>query len=329
MNYLGEILQAIQDILNIADKYKSQGYSVNLIFLGDVFDAGSARSEDAMQLMEIFYFFTEKFSNVWSVVGNHEITYASNNPFWFLVAEIRDDSLSLIRRFIQPRGITGRVVIPDKVVDGEVSFFFNHFGTEPKLATGGKVRIGLFHQNVGSSEICKMWGNFDNVEDAPYVQGYTNCFFGHIHMGRGEYWLNKEHTCTGEWLGTIGRTKVDEIVESHLEVNIPAVLVEDGRFVAIDKNFIQLPDFDKTVDKVKLEAYKKGREKFVERKKVATANYTGKTLLDTLNVAFASSEIGFLLGFLNRSWNEVFHEYQQTLNNLPTHEEESSDEEIT
>lgn len=133
----------------------------------------------------------------------------------------------------------------------------------------------------------------------------------------------------GEWLGTIGRTKVDEIVESHLEVNIPAILVEDGRFVAIDKNFIHLPDFDKTVDKVKLEAYKKGREKFVERKKVATANYTGKTLLDTLDVAFANSEIGFLLGFLNRSWNEVFHEYQQTLNNLPTHEEESSNEEIT
>ena len=40
LNYFGECLGAIQSVMTIAAKYREQGCSVRLIFLGDVFDAG-------------------------------------------------------------------------------------------------------------------------------------------------------------------------------------------------------------------------------------------------------------------------------------------------
>lgn len=313
LNYFSEVVSSIQDVISIAETYRSKGYSPKLIFMGDVFDSGSTNPTDAMQLMEVFYFFTSYFDGVWSVVGNHEISYAKNNPFWFLVSEMQDESLSRVKRYIQPRGLNGRIIVPDRIVDGDTVFYFNHFGTPAKVPDQGLVRIGLFHQNVGSNDICKMWGTFDNVEEAAYIQAYNYCFFGHMHLAKGEYWLNAEHTCKGEWLGTIGRTKVDEILDDSLEVNVPAVLVEDGRFIDIEPNHIILKNRAETIDFAKYEAAKTGREISAQRKNIATANYKGNTLYETLAGSFAETQMGFILGFLDKSWDRVYNEYQETL----------------
>lgn len=325
LNYFGEILSAIESIIAIGNDYRERGYSVKLIFLGDVFDAGMSNPSDAMQLMEVFYFFCSTFDGVWSVVGNHELSYAKNNPFWFLVSQMSDEGLSRLKRFIQPRGLTSRIVVPDVIDDGNVSIYFNHYGTEPKVPDHGEVRIGLFHQNVGSNDICKMWGTFDDVEEASYVLGYNYCFFGHMHLAKGVYWLNETHTCRGEWLGSIGRTKVDEILDDSLEVNIPAIVVEDGVFVRVDDNPIKLMSREETIDFPKLEASQKSRELIKERKEFAANNYHGETLFSTLEGAFAGSPLAFIFSFLDHPWEEVYREYTQTLSN-PLASEETKEE---
>lgn len=328
VNYFGEVLQAIQDIMLIADKYRKEGASVKLIFLGDVFDAGLNNPNDAMQLMEVFYYFCSIFDGVWSVVGNHEISYAKNNPFWFLVSDLQDESLRSLKRFIQPRGLTGRIVVPSTIVDGDTVMYFNHFGTPAKAPTEGEVRIGLFHQNVGSNDICKMWGTFDDVEEASYVQAYNYLFFGHMHLAKGAFWLNEERTCRGEWLGTIGRTKVDEIQDDCLEVNIPAIEVCDGHFCAVHDNIIQLWPRERAIDIPRLDAAQKSKELIAERKNVATNNYSGETLFSTLEGSFAGTPLAFVFSFLNHPWDEIYREYTETLSNpnvapTPTEEDPS------
>lgn len=315
VDYFGEILKSLQDIMGIADKYRSTGASVNLVFLGDVFDAGLSNPMDAMQLMEVFYFFCSIFDNVWSVVGNHEVSFARNNPFWFLVSDLQDESLKGLKRFIQPRGLTGRIVVPGTVVDGDTVLYFNHHGTQAKVPTEGKVRVGLFHQNVGSNDICKMWGTFDDVEEASYVQGYHYSFFGHMHLAKGSYWLNDAHTCKGEWLGTIGRTNVDEVLDDFLDVNIPAIVVEDGVFRAIEDNTITLLPRASTIDFQRLEAAQRSKEILTQRKNIATNNYHGETLFETLEGSFAGTPLAFVFSFLNHSWDEVQREYEETLKN--------------
>lgn len=315
LNYFGEILGAMSDIIAVVDKYKDKGYDVYLHLLGDVFDGSLTNASEAMQATEIFRYFCSNFKGVYSVVGNHEITYAQDNPFWFLVSIVNDDRLASVKRYIQPRGLCSTIVIPDKVEDGEVTFYFNHFGTPPKTPSATGVRIGLFHQNVGSNDICKMWGTFDNVEEAAYVQSYNYCFFGHMHLAKGKFFLNKEHTCQGEWLGTIGRTKVDEINAEDLSVNIPVVIVEDGKFSGIQDNFIELLAPAQCVDFEKLRASQHSRELVLERQQVKSGSYKGKSLFETLELSFGDTPLAFLLDFLDHPLDEVISSYNSTLRN--------------
>lgn len=313
LNYFGEVMSAMQDISNINDKYKVEGYTTHLIFLGDVCDGSLSNASEAMQAIEILRYFCGRFDKVHAVVGNHELTYARDNPFWFLVSEVQDIELASARRFLQPRGLTNTISVPSVLTDGEVNFFFNHFGTTPKVPQQAGKHIGLFHQNVGSNDICKMWGTFDNVEEAAYVQGYHYCFFGHMHLAKGRYYLDESHTCVGEWLGTIGRTKVDEIQLESLDVNIPAVIVVDGKFVAVEDNTITLPPPVECIDYAKLRASQQSRKMVLERQQAVQSTFVGNSLFETLEIAFANTPHSFLLDFLDRPIDDVLYSYRQTL----------------
>lgn len=325
LNYFGEVLQSMSDIITIAEKYKGNGYEVNLLMLGDVFDGSLPNASEAMQAIEIFRYFCANFSHVWSVVGNHEISYANDNPFWFLISAIEDDSLNSVKRFIQPRGLCETVLVPATVADGNVTFYFNHYGTPPKTPMSRGIKIGLFHQNVGSNDICKMWGTFDKVDDAVYIQGYQYCFFGHMHLAKGKYFLNKEHTCQGEWLGTIGRTKVDEVSAEDLQVNIPVVRIEDGEFSGIDDNYIELQPPGVCIDFERLRASQRSKKVIEERHQIIQSGFKGETLFATLEGAFVDTPHGFLLDFLNRPWEEVLYSYNQTLKDPGSDNEEERD----
>lgn len=334
ISYITEILDALADIQTIANAYrqKYKDCKLTLALLGDVFDGSITNASDAMQALEMFRLFCSSFDRVVSVVGNHEITYARDNPFWFLVSSIDDEGLQQVRRYIQPKGLFNVIEVLDTLEDGDVTFYFNHFGVRPKVPVARGVRIGLFHQNVGSNDICKMWGTFDNVEEASYIQGYNYCFFGHMHLAKGQYYLNDSNTCIGEWLGSIGRTKVDEVLDSSLEVNVPAIVIVDGKFQGVDKNLITLASYAECVDKLRAQATKLNRQRIKERNEIAMNSYKGETLYETLKVGFAGTELEFIFSFLSHSWDEVYHTYLDTMSKpdlfagSDTEEEESYDE---
>lgn len=326
VNYFNEILTSLTDIIAISESYKKKGYITKLILLGDVFDGSISNSSDAMQAIEILRYLCSNFTETFAVVGNHEITYAKDNPFWFLVPEIADASLANARRYLQPRGLDTVIKVVDQLDDGDTHFYFNHYGVAPKVPSMSGVRIGLFHQNVGSNDICKMWGTFDNVEDASYIQAYSYCFFGHMHKAKGKYYLNEAHTCLGEWLGTIGRTKVDEVDANDLEVNIPTVLVCDGCFCGIEDNPIYLQPPAVCIDFERLRASQKTNEVVQARKEFASNTFVGHTLLETLQGAVQGTPLEFLIGFLNDGYDNVLHYYKQTLTDEATMSSEDAEE---
>ncbi len=314
INYFGEILGSMDDIMSIAKEYIERGYVVNQILLGDVFDSGMSNPTEAMQAMEVFRFYCDIFNKTYAVVGNHEITYSRDNPFWFFVSDIKDASLSSVRRYIQPRGLLNTVEIPERIVDGDVTFYFNHYGTPPKVPEASGVRIGVFHQNVGSNDICKMWGTFDNVEEASYIQGYNYCFFGHMHLAKGVYYLNEAHSCVGEWLGTIGRTKVTEIIAEDCKVDIPAIVISNGKFQAIERNYIELQPPIQCIDQVKLTATQNSHKAIEEYRKMAEVTRLDGTLHQSIKTAIADTPMAFLFDFLDDTTDNVLIKYRRALN---------------
>lgn len=269
-NYLGEVVDSLDQINEIKERYKREGYNVILLLLGDVVDRSIANADSAMLVQNILRYFCKCFDEVYSVVGNHEVTYSTANPFWHLVRELTAPSLAKLYNAIQTKGLEAVITVPEKIIDGNTVFYFNHNSTPtivPSTAEG-EIHIGLFHQAVGSNDICKMWGTFTNVEEAAFVSQYNYSFFGHMHMAYGKYWLNDAHTSQGIWLGTIGRCTVPEVIETPLTRNVPAVLVEDGRFVRVEDNDITLTAAATAVDFNKYEAEKKTREVLKERQSI-------------------------------------------------------------
>jgi len=316
LDYHGEVMSILQNLLLLNDKYKRQGYTVRLIFLGDVIDSSTNNVEEAMRCVDIFRYITGEFDAVYSVLGNHEETYITNNPFWYLISSLDDEALSKVPRALQPKSVVPCIRVPDVLKDGNVTFYFNHYGVAPKVPVAGEVSIGLFHQNVGSNDICKMWGTFDNVEEASYVQMYNYCFFGHMHLAYGKYFLNEAETCLCEWLGSCGRTNVVEVETAPLSVNIPAVLITDGSFSSIDSNMVERKGPRECIDYTKVELMRGLREEATAIKDAIPRGLRSDTLFTSIQDAADAAGVGILTKLLGGSYEALLEDYKQDLKQL-------------
>lgn len=316
-NYFSEIVSAMAQILSIADNYKSKGYTMNLILLGDVVDSATNSVSDALVIYDTLKFFVSRFDYAYSLVGNHEITYCKNNPFWYLVSEIEDDVLkSILPRLASPKSVEGCVRVVDSIVDGNVRLLFNHFGVPIKRPVDATFYdIGLFHQNIGSNEITQMYGDFVDVDNTTQLSTYKRCFFGHVHLAFGKYILDESTEIIGEWLGSIGRTKVNE-VDENLERNIPVITVCDGQLESIDDNMITLQDYETSIDVSSVQRYEKVKTLQETRKKNTVVNVKGRTLLESIKLSAPTPLMKYLLQVLSGTQDSVLNCYQQDLHEI-------------
>jgi metallophosphoesterase superfamily enzyme len=71
--------EIIEDILTIVDKYENP----IVIFDGDIFHREVKSTDSAVPLLSFFIkLHSLTNGNVYSVLGNHELTYRRNNLFW-------------------------------------------------------------------------------------------------------------------------------------------------------------------------------------------------------------------------------------------------------
>lgn len=307
------MLDILQEVLRLRDVYVGRGYTPYLVFMGDVFDRDIQDADGAMRSVDLFRYLATEFADMYTVLGNHEQTYIRNNPFWYLVSKIEDTVLLSVKKALQPKSVKSCLRVPDIIVDGEVTFYFNHYGVPPKTPTKSGVAVGLFHQNVGSNDICKMWGTFDNVEEASYVQAYSYCFFGHMHLAYGRYYLNESETCVCEWLGSCGRTSILEVETAPLDVNIPAILIEDGKFIAIESNKFVRQSATECVDYTKVDLIRSNNAKLEAVKANIPSGVRGNTLLESVRMACDVAGMAGLLKLVNGSYDLLMATYRADL----------------
>lgn len=257
-NYDVEIGHVQQQIVDTAKKYKLQGYDVTLLLLGDVFHNSYNDVFRAVHDNNFFILMSEVVGKIYSVLGNHELSYYSSNPFYTLVSEIRSQKVqAIMNRVWTPRGIVQAISVVDELVDGDVVFHFNHYSTpvtDPVLwerqnnrEGNGCLHVGLFHQDFASKAVVDLMRrrldiNFyaEPIEDSALelLNAYSYCFFGHMHSVYGTFLTDAgTRLC---YLASLGRTNEKEVNDNFLERNIPAILVEDGRFASADDNVFQL-----------------------------------------------------------------------------------------
>ena len=263
IDYQSEISDCKIQIITIGRKYLEAGYNPILLLLGDVFDRGF-KDPDSSALVNSFWMLLKKvYTEIYSVLGNHEVSFYKSNPFYTLINTIESQKirLSLDSKVVTPKGLTNTINVVDLIEDGEVCFHFNHSGCPLSKPIEGKINVGLYHLDICCREILdnmkQVYGNdifeakkplvFDGID---LFDGFSYNFFGHMHKVYGTWDFSKPGSSEVShlyYLGSLGRPNVTEVNDSFLERNLPVVLVEDGKFVRVEDNKIRLQSREQCV----------------------------------------------------------------------------------
>lgn len=249
LDYRAEIAFVNMELIKTARKYRVLGYKVTLLLLGDVYHNSYQSVFNAITDSNFFVMWKKSIGDIYSVVGNHELSYYDSNPFYTLVTEIESDKLkSVTDKVWAPIGTMSTIKVLDRLDDGEVHFHFNHYSTnisQVKEVEG--INIGLFHQEIVCDSIItameaalqgKVFAKTTAFDNTDILDGYRYCFFGHMHKVYGT-WLN-EHGTYLCYLASLGRTNETEVSDNFLDRNLPVVLVDDGKLLGVEENKITL-----------------------------------------------------------------------------------------
>ena len=290
INYAKESLDGFKHVENLAMKYSEMGYAVNIIFLGDIFDRGYSNTVKGIAHNNRFIRLSMVCENMYSVVGNHELTYYKDNPFWTLFRTMESKRVSdIVARNVTPTGEFNILEVVDQVTYGNVRFYFNHYGLPVLRPTNeeGMINIGLFHQDITSKEIVE----FTKQEGREFYEVHSNYFdetdafddyqyamLGHMHSIYGVWNFLNEATdkqTTIYNLASIGRTNHREVRDDFLTRIIPAVIIEDEKFKKIVEEKIALCSRKESVNEETLKQQTTARELKKE------IDYIKGTLIDT------------------------------------------------
>ena len=249
--YREEMQDTQSKLLEIAVKYKKAGNNVIACFMGDIFHNSYKDVTEALIDKDFLHLWQQTLGDIYTVMGNHEFTYYKANPFYTAVNCIESDAVrGIINKVWMPLGIDSVIKVVDRLEDGEVVFHFNHYGTGIRNPEIEKINIGLFHQDIIDPVIRESAkGNLNyvqtvDVDKSGILTGYQYCFFGHIHNVYGVWKSNGVYL---QYLASLGRTNETEVRNDFLERDIPAIIVEDGKFVGIEDNYVQLLPREKCI----------------------------------------------------------------------------------
>jgi hypothetical protein len=282
-SYEAETAMVLNKIRELVKKYKDSGQRVVIIFMGDVYDKSFSQIFSSISYNNKIVKLRMEVDDMYALLGNHEFSFYKDNPFWTLLTEIESEKVkALLTKMWQPRGEMHTLSVVDELVDGDVRFIFNHNATRissPPL--DGKTNIGLFHQDLYAKAIAEDIEKNKGVkifehtpvyfDNSTVLDRYHYAFFGHMHMMYGK-WVYKSEISGWEtilyYLSTLGRTNHTEVIDTMLERNIPAVIVENGKFSRVEDNLFNLPSRAECVDEQVIEKAQQKRKEVKDRQEL-------------------------------------------------------------
>lgn len=247
-----------------------------VIFLGDVYHRGCKGSEEVFPLLE-FPLSLHAMTNgrVYSVVGNHEMTYSKGNPFWALA--------NVHSTYIRKETFSADVI---KVVDylriGSSLFYLKHYGFDyleddaEEVLAGVEDSFCLTHNTVMSTiikEVLQKKGLDPNPHDKrakqlfsgvaiPHTNTLREVFVGHMHCAVAKFCI--EEVANGinysfgiNYLGSIGRTSAVEYNKNTLR-EIPKISIRDGAYQSLEFLPFELKERQVTIKESQVKELKKG-----------------------------------------------------------------------
>lgn len=287
IDYLSEINYVKSQIVQRVLHTNSLGYNSYLLFLGDVYNNGYKDVESAMIEIDFMAFLENITKGKFSVIGNHELHFPKGNPFWNLLSEIPNGMTNLPSTKLKLKGAAGLLKITDRLIDGNVVFNFNHYGSTILSPIPNKVNIGLFHQDIVCSPAingakAKGLNPYESkailLDRDDVLVGYDYSYFGHFHKYYGKWDIDNGRTI--HYLGSLVRTNATEVNNSFLERTIPCVFVDDGELTSIEDYKFNLMTEEECL---KVQVIEKERQRRVEKKEILETRKNELMLTDVVS----------------------------------------------
>lgn len=273
-----------------------------VIFLGDIYHRGCKGSEEVFPLLEFpLSLNTMTDGKVYSVVGNHEMTYYKGNPFWALA--------NVHSVYVRKKTFNADVL---KVVDylriGSSLFYLKHYGFDYLEDDAEEVLLGvedsfcLTHNTVMSTvikDVLQKKGLDANVYDKkakqllsgvaiPRTNTLREVFVGHMHCAIAKFCIEEvvndiEYSFGINYLGSIGRTSAVEYNKNTLR-EVPKISIRNGKYKSLEFLPLELTERHVAIKESQIKELKKGYALTKQREELKSMKaLNGDSVVETLD----------------------------------------------
>lgn len=300
--YMARIMREIRAVASILPEEDK----LVVIFDGDVFDRAMQSLGACIEWLQYFMDLqTLTKGNLYSVIGNHEITYKNENVFW-MMADLQSEWLEQVNYLTNDtRSIVQTIKITDELVLDNLLVIMGHYRRDLSFYTDEFIKenypgvtdvIVVSHNTILDHELY----NYFKEEvgyDVTYGRGISSVYkydgllpptsmlrkvyVGHMHRAfairhRKEQIGNTICEFDLEFLASLGRTNVQEISNNFLKRAIPVITVADGTVEYARQDFMLVGE-EVIIDNAKLTA---NREKYNSAAEFRTLRVTELEIKD-------------------------------------------------
>lgn len=314
-SYQSETDLVMDEIKSISSEIIEKGYVPYLIFLGDIFDNSYSNPMSSMLATNTFTSLLDYYEMIFSVIGNHELNFPKNNPFWALTSEDSIKIHNLPKKPFKALGKKGIINVVDKLVDGDVVFNFNHYSASVLEPTPEKYNIGLFHQEITCSpaiQSATLRGLQPyetpsiSLDENDVIAGYDYSLFGHFHKYYGKWEIDGGRFI--QYLGSVGRPAHDEVSDNYLERTLPIFFIDDGKLETVEDKIIILPSREASVKEIEVTKQQLTRKKMKERKEILNSTVSMDSIANTIRAKFPDEFDSNIIESLLSGTEDVYYE---------------------
>ncbi len=239
IDYVGEISSYMSRIRDEVTELCLSNEDVYVIFPGDLFH----RSYVNMSSFVFAVDWCQSISNLthhklYSVIGNHELTFYKDNPFW-LMADSTSEYYQQYKLLAGYNTIKDCIKVVDELVVDNTLFVFGHYRRDNytyDYETYDDVQF-ISHNPVMDLEMCNVLTNsygrnpdFDHckyvsVRDTnslPVSEKLSHVYFGHMHTAHSRFNLEERLagcfvSCQLRYMGSLGRTNCRDVKDDDCD----------------------------------------------------------------------------------------------------------------
>lgn len=290
----------MQDLLSLVQSLTNPV----VIFIGDIVHQGIKSTENSYFIEDFFRSMSlYADSRVLSVVGNHELSYRKNNPFWG-AAYVDSDYVKTIVKHTYSINQPLIGVIDDLVIN-DTQYAFGHYerrfyGTYSVLS-GVKQVVLLSHNSLICNEIIEAMNNKGKGIDSRFLSvknlhDGTNMprtlllkmvYVGHLHKAHGIYHVQEDIggldlDFTIRYLASLGRTNHSEY-DNDTTREIPIHVFRNGKFVEERIHTIELPSREVSVDERVVLENREAYDRQKQRRELKQVSAINMNLIDAIS----------------------------------------------